>query len=97
MPSPFGFVLVFRLLSFVFVSISLILSSPYEIHDLDPVTLAHDRRLERRTFDHDEIEFDGDATRIDVQPIQQLGNCYRRVELVRVPIESDQHCCEVGS
>ena len=63
-----------------------------EIDDFDFVAILDGGVVERRALQNDQIQLDGDASRIDLQAGEELGNRQRPREFVPVAIERDQHC-----
>ena len=47
-------------------------AAAHEIHDFDPIAVADERGRERVALEDREVVFDGDAPRIDLEPLEQL-------------------------
>jgi hypothetical protein len=70
---------------------AVILSSAHEIHDLHVVAFGDRRRVECRAPEDDEIEFDGDASRIDLELAEKIGDGHRRSQLEGLAVQGDLH------
>jgi hypothetical protein len=69
----------------------LILSSADEIHDLDLIAVSDRRALERIAFEDDEVQFDGYASRIDLELCEKVGDGQWTRQVVWIPVESYLH------
>ena len=72
----------------------MILPASDEIDDLDLIALAHHARGIQVALEDDEIQFDGDAARVDVEAGEQFGNRERAGQVMRLTIERDGHSIE---
>ena len=70
---------------------ALLLASADEIDDLHGIAVVdHDVR-KGVAFEDGQIVFDGDAARIDVQPLEQLDERNRTVELESFAVQGNDH------
>ena len=65
------------------------LSATYEIHDFDFVAVVDDRAVVGGLLDDGEVEFDGDATRIDVEVLEQRADAQGTGNVVWIAVESN--------
>src|SRR5688500_17713952 len=64
-------------------------SSPHEIHDLDFVAVADERRRVAIALDDRQVVLDGDETRIDLQMFQQLQDRELGAELQGIAVDAN--------
>ena len=69
----------------------MILPTSDEIHDLHAIAVAHHAGPIRVALEDDEIVFDRNAARVDVQSGEELGKRERAGQVVRLAIERDGH------
>src|SRR4051812_21611867 len=63
------------------------MAATHKIYDLDTVAIADQRCDECMTLENHEIMLDRDASRVDLEPLEQLLHRQRLVELVWIPVE----------
>ena len=68
------------------------LATADEIDDLDLVAVLDHRGVVGGLLDDVEIELDGDAPRINLQPREERADAERPGDLVRIAVERDRHC-----
>src|SRR5688572_6809975 len=61
------------------------------VHDLHAVAFPHHRRLERASLDDLEVVLDGHASRIDVEPGQQIQHRHGPFQFKPLAVEGDDH------
>src|SRR5258705_10203547 len=74
-----------------YVDSSIALAATHEIHDLDAVAVADERRRERGAPDDHQVVLDGNAPRIDVEPFEKFLHGQRLLEIVGIPVERNAH------
>jgi hypothetical protein len=72
----------------------MILPASDEIHDLDTIAFAHHAVAICVALEDDEIVFDRNAARVDVESGEKFGNRERAGQVVRLAIERDFHLIE---
>ena len=68
-------------------SVSMSSSTADEIDDLDAIAVADDRVCVGRALQHVEVVLDRDASRIDVEPAEQLDHRERLRDLDRIAVD----------
>jgi hypothetical protein len=75
------------------VKLSMVLPfpAPDEIHDFHLIALTDDCLVESGALQDDDVVFDRDAARIDVELAEQLGDRQRAAELECFAVQSNRH------